>query len=409
MPDALDVMLGERRVGSFANLSGDYNLFSFDDEYAMDRDAPVLSQSFIGSSGSVLRVIPRTHRVAPPFFANLLPEEGAPLRALVARRYRINRSRDFPFLHVLGRDLPGAVVLRHGAGSWVEEADDRPDEIASPAERPLRFSLAGVQLKFSAGMVANRLTVPVTGIGGSWIVKLPANAFARLPENEYAMMELARAIGLDVPRVELIDVDTIEGMPADLPALRSDEPRLAYAIARFDRTSNSERIHCEDFNQIADQQPEHKYDGKASHWIANVVATLCESADLDEFVRRLVFGVCTGNNDMHLKNWALSYPGGRVARLAPLYDYVCTRLYYPHGPLALTIGGERAFERVGHDALRAFARRAEISVRRALVLADEVVEKLRDVWPAFKETIPDPALVAALESQFALVPLMRGR
>jgi serine/threonine protein kinase HipA of HipAB toxin-antitoxin module len=32
---------------------------------------------------------------------------------------------------------------------------------------------------------------------------------------------------------------------------------------------------------------------------------------VDELVRRLVFGVCTGNNDMHLKNWALTYPGGR--------------------------------------------------------------------------------------------------
>ena len=98
-----------------------------------------------------------------------------------------------------------------------------------------------------------------------------------------------------------------------------------------------------------------------------------------------------------------------MARLAPLYDFVCTRLYYPNGTLALTVGGERAFERVGRDALRDFARRAEISARRTIVLADEVVGKLRDVWPAFKATIPDPQLVAALERQFALVPLMRGR
>ena len=99
-----------------------------------------------------------------------------------------------------------------------------------------------------------------------------------------------------MPPVELIDIDAVEGLPADLPALRADEPRLAYAIARFDRAPNGERTHCEDFNQIADQQPQDKYDGKATHWIANVVATLCESADVDELVRRLVFGVCTGNN-----------------------------------------------------------------------------------------------------------------
>ena len=125
MPDSLDVMLGERRVGGFANLFGDYNLFSFDQEYAADRDAPVLSQSFIGGSGALLRVIPRTHRVAPPFFANLLPEEGAPLRALVARQHRINRSRDFPFLHVLGPIFPARSFCATGPGSRAEERTSR--------------------------------------------------------------------------------------------------------------------------------------------------------------------------------------------------------------------------------------------------------------------------------------------
>ncbi len=258
-------------------------------------------------------------------------------------------------------------------------------------------------------MVANRLTIPLEGLGGSWIVKLPTNAFPRLPENEYALMALARAIGLDVPRIELIDLDTISGLPADLPALRADEPRLAYAIARFDRLPGGERLHYEDLNQIADQRPEDKYEGKATHWIANVVAALCEDADLDEFVRRLVFGVCTGNNDMHLKNWAITYPAEGSLRLAPLYDYVCTRLYYPNGGLALTIGSERAFESIDRDALRAFAQRAELSVRQTLVVADETVAALRETWPAFKATIPDPELVAALERNFARVPLMQGR
>ena len=53
---------------------------------------------------------------------------------------------------------------------------------------PLRFSLAGVQLKFSALMETSKgLTLPVGGAGGDWIVKLPSPRFDAVPENEYAI------------------------------------------------------------------------------------------------------------------------------------------------------------------------------------------------------------------------------
>ena len=42
-------------------------------------------------------------------------------------------------------------------------------------QAPLRFSLAGVQLKFSALMGRHGgLTIPASGMGGDWIVKLPS-------------------------------------------------------------------------------------------------------------------------------------------------------------------------------------------------------------------------------------------
>jgi serine/threonine-protein kinase HipA len=122
-----------------------------------------------------------------------------------------------------------------------------------------------------------------------------------------------------------------------------------------------------------------------------------------------VFGVCTGNADMHLKNWALIYPDGRNARIAPMYDFVCTRMYYPNGPLALTIGGERDFERIDREALRTFAKHAQLPAKRTLAVAAEIVAALHETWPSFKETLADRDLVAALERQFATVPLMNGR
>lgn len=45
----------------------------------------------------------------------------------------------------------------------------------------LRFSLAGIQLKFSAVKNAG-LTIPAEGVGGSWIVKLPSERSIAVPE-----------------------------------------------------------------------------------------------------------------------------------------------------------------------------------------------------------------------------------
>ena len=68
----------------------------------------------------------------------------------------------------------------------------------------LRFSLAGVQLKFSAmGDARGGLTIPARGVGGDWIVKLPSLQFPGVPENEFSMMTLARAVGISVPVVKL--------------------------------------------------------------------------------------------------------------------------------------------------------------------------------------------------------------
>ena len=65
------------------------------------------------------------------------------------------------------------------------------------SENVLRFSLAGIQLKFSA-IIEGRggLTIPARGMGGSWIVKLPSREFEGVPENEFSMMTLARHIGM---------------------------------------------------------------------------------------------------------------------------------------------------------------------------------------------------------------------
>jgi serine/threonine-protein kinase HipA len=167
----LSVWIGQTLVGGITELTNDQNLFAFTDDYVNNAERPVLSLSFYDETGKLnISPIVKTTRVAP-FFSNLLPEGR--LREFVAQKAGVKSGRELPLLRVVGDDLPGAVVVRAEAdGPPVEEAEEeiRPlDE-----SQPLRFSLAGVQMKFSAiGSPERGLTIPAEGRGGHWIVKLP--------------------------------------------------------------------------------------------------------------------------------------------------------------------------------------------------------------------------------------------
>ncbi len=151
------------------------------------------------------------------------------------------------------------------------ESQDEGENRAGPAGHrgALRFSLAGVQLKFSAVMESSGgLTIPAQGIGGSWIVKLPSLQFAAVAENEFVMLELARSIGIRVPRIQLVPVRSIEGLPAEAASLAGN----ALAVERFDRGPGGQRIHMEDFAQVYGVFPEGKYKGVSYANIASVLA-----------------------------------------------------------------------------------------------------------------------------------------
>jgi serine/threonine-protein kinase HipA len=111
---------------------------------------------------------------------------------------------------------------------------------------------------------------------------------------------------------------------------------------------------------------------------------------------------------MHLKNWAVSYPNGVDAELSPMYDFVCTDRYFRQPTLALSVGGESAFERIGIAQLETLAARAAIATGRLRVVVRETIAKMNAAWPAVKARIPDDRLVQSIERTMARVPLMRG-
>jgi serine/threonine-protein kinase HipA len=384
LPSVLEVRLLDTVVGTITNLPNDQNLFVFDAAYLADPARPILSLSFLDAYGEVRPDVRPITRRLPPFFSNLLPE--GPLRGYIAEHGQVNEQREFFLLWLVGRDLPGSVSVHNVDGRILPPTRNAPTATRSRAGKDvLRFSLAGMQLKLSAiGNPSRQLSIGASGLGGHWIVKLPSPVYPNLPENEFSMMEFARAVGMDVPEVGLLPLREIEGIPETWQNLKGN----AYYIRRFDRGTKGKRIHVEDFNQIYGQFPEAKYSNYSYTNMATDLWRLLDEAQLAEFVRRLIFNAAIGNNDMHLKNWSLIYPDGRIPRLAPAYDFVSTIRYITDNRMALSVAKEKSTDRLTVQLLERFAQKAQVP--RALVLqtAQETVEKVLMLWPKLRKELP---------------------
>lgn len=175
----LDVRLYGEPVATLTNLQDGRTIFAFNDAYIEDEKRPTLSLSLKDPFGALITKFRPYNMVVPPFFSNLLPE--GPLRKYLADRAGVKSSREFFLLWMLGRDLPGAVTVHPSEG---DDAPPVDGQAIVKAPNALRFSLAGVQLKFSAfknDKKGGGLTIPAEGTGGSWIVKLRLSNIAACP------------------------------------------------------------------------------------------------------------------------------------------------------------------------------------------------------------------------------------
>lgn len=259
-----------------------------------------------------------------------------------------------------------------------------------------------MQLKFSAvKAVTGGLTIPADGVGGSWIVKLPSATFPNVPENEFAMMELARRVGISMPETALTPVGQISGLPEDVAGVGKN----AYVIKRFDRAAAGERIHIEDFAQVFGVYPEKKHDRASYRDIAEVLWAETGEIGIVEFLRRLVFNVLIANADMHLKNWSLIYPDRRTPALAPAYDFVSTIPYLPADRLALTFVDSKDFSSVSSEQFERFASKARLPTKLTLDTVRETVARFSAAWRDSGDLPIDDPIRAAIDRHLRSVPI----
>ncbi len=371
MSSLLHVTLGDTCIGTLMWLPNGSSFFAFDEAYANSHHRPTLSQSFFHPSGELITETTPAFGKLPEFFSNLLPEGR--MREFLAQRGGIEPSQEFKLIELLGEDLPGAIVVTplEGAPHTLE------DKLEQNAKQVFHFSLAGVQLKFSAiARKGGSLTIPTSGVGGNWIVKLPAQNYEQVPENEFAMMHLAGTIGISIPENRLVPLSDISGLP-DMGVLAGSQ---AFAVKRFDRAPDGKRIHAEDFAQVYNIYPDKKYEGVSFANIAGMIYILTGETGLTDFIRRLTFTILTGNSDMHLKNWSLIYPDGRAAELAPAYDLVSTIPYLPGDSLALNLGDTKDMKIVTLEHFKKLVKRAKVPEHLVLQTVRDTVDATITAW-----------------------------
>jgi serine/threonine-protein kinase HipA len=384
----LAVYLSEHPVGEL-RVREDTARFVFLQSYLEDPNRAVLGLRFEDN----LIAECKAHMRLPPWFANLLPE-GA-LRARIAEAACVPDSREWALLAHVGHDLPGAVrvVPGNSDASPSPKAQANPSREEEDLAKPrLKFSLAGVNLKLSMLARGDRFTAPANDAeGGDWIIKLPDPKHPHVPRNEFAMMTLARASGIQVPDLRLPDRESLDAIP---DGFWPSTERLAFAIRRFDRAPDRSRIHIEDLAQVRGFYGDDKYEG-TFETIASLIYRKHDVASLQEFARRMAFNILIGNGDAHLKNWSLIYHDPRRPILAPAYDLVSTFAYIPDEDLGLKFGRSRSFEDVTLDTFQALEKKLDAK-------AD-----LRDVVASFTRNVGRSWEVAA--NALSACPVLRDR
>ncbi|MFT4926656.1 MAG: serine/threonine-protein kinase HipA [Phenylobacterium sp.] len=388
----LKLTLHQRLVGYLAGFENGRNVLTFADEFTSDPQRPTFSlithPEFVNSKTLMATAWSKHHRLHPTL-ANLLPE-GA-LRTLIAQGLKTHIDNEFQIFSYLGGDLPGALVATPMA------PQDVPDRILTThgqaqavtfglESQQNKFSLAGVQMKFSMKEQDGRYNLSSTGELGDWIIKTPSTQHQSVPLNEYTAMTLAAMAGVDIPEIKLIALDKLD----NLPAINLPDEQLAFAIKRFDRNGNT-RIHIEDFAQVLVKYPQSKYNGGSYEQIARILHHFSGDgiADAQQFARRLLVNVLLANGDAHLKNWSLWYPNSITPRLSPAYDIVTTAVYFDQErQYALNMARTKEWFTITNAHFEAWAKKSGIPWRVIQSHLQDTLERARTLWPKALESLP---------------------
>ena len=389
--EGLRISVNDQEVGVLTHYSGGKNIFVFSPNYIAlpesERQTTTLTQ--LANKQFLQQPLISTQRLTP-LLSNLLPE-GA-LREWMARSLKVHAENEFPLLAHMGGNLPGALraeAIKAGqVPNWALDHRQQVEAVQiDVAQSQNKFSLAGVQMKFSSVRGQDgRFNIGEDANSDSWIIKTPSTIHKHVPYNEYTAMLLAQAAGVDTPEVKLVELSQLD----NLPDIQLPNETHAYVIKRFDR-DDGRRIHTEDFAQVFQVYSHDKYRKFNYEQIANSLYQYGSQGlkDAQEMARRLLVNILLANGDAHLKNWSLIYSGGVRPRLSPAYDIVSTLPYVDNEQeFGLNMAKNKNWYQVDMASFEAWATRIGVPWRAIKVHLEEAIELARLRWPNMLSELP---------------------
>lgn len=260
----------------------------------------------------------------------------------------------------------------------------------APSSRAIRLLLDDGTT--SAG--GERPKVTVEADGRLWLAKLQARGDGpHVPAREYAVMEMARSLGLHVPEVRL----------------ERHGDREVFLIDRFDRRGDPscpERLLVASAHTVLGLMPSSiSGDARRSYlvladkmrrWIADARG---REEDTAELWQRMAYNALVGNADDHPRNHALVHDVGGW-RLSPAYDIVSFHTF--SRVMALSVhedGSQRAEPRTLLESAPHFG----LPVTGAAQWLGEAAHAVASEWQGrYRDAGVAPAVVAMFEPAFQL-------
>lgn len=328
-----------------------------------------------------------------PWIDGLLPDSDD-VRRRWARQFEVPATNSFLLLAHMGEESPGAVQLCAPAdiaavqaqrGEYVpidevniaarlEQLRQDPSNWTVAGER---WSLGGTQSKFALAWKDGCWCEAIGSKATTHIVKPGAQGYLGHGLNEHLTMATASRLGLRTAKSAYHEFCGLG----------------AIIVTRFDRITSggtNVRVHQEDLCQALGVARGKKYEeagGPGAATVSDLLWEVSGEEDVWRFNESLVFNYLIGGSDAHGKNFSLLLSGSRV-RLAPLYDLSSALLYQPREDdsglheLAMAVGGERRFGRVGEDNWTKLARRARLDPDRILNRVRSMATDLPDALSA---------------------------
>ncbi|HCE1978770.1 TPA: type II toxin-antitoxin system HipA family toxin [Vibrio parahaemolyticus] len=330
---SLLIHINNTKVGHLTKITNSQMQFCYDKKWLDQPHAYPISLSL------PLQHQPHKGDPVANYFDNLLPDLTS-TRKNIQRRYSTDSTNTLDLLHAIGRDCVGSLSLLPEnevqnclASTRLEPlsvrnlhniftAHEYQFPLGMSNKHDFRFTISGAQEKTALLKIKNDWFLPSLDYPSTHILKFPIG-FIQQPaatldmtgsvENEYFCIKLAEAMGFQVPKIEILEV---EGMKA-------------LVIERFDRHCSQDgksliRLAQEDMCQVFSLPSRLKYQSDGGVGIKEIMQILrrsrCADNDCDNFMRFQVFQWLIGATDGHAKNFSIFIEANGAYRLTPFYD-----------------------------------------------------------------------------------------